>query len=203
MLSLLYKEEFTLGFNRLPDPLGRALAAAQRAVEGAPSNHLACHARQRPSSSFAGSWMPSKSRRRGLLLLIRWMDSRLRTGGPNCSCRRSGTRRGAPTAEARSLNPHHPGWYWFVPCLDAYCRGEFKTSLEFAHKVNMPGFWRSPTLHRRELRATRSKGCTERCPLDSSDSEARHCQTSLPGVSDLAATGYGRTSDRRPLRSWP
>ena len=44
MLSLIYKEEFTHRFNLLPDPLGRALAAAQRAVEGAPSNHLAYHA---------------------------------------------------------------------------------------------------------------------------------------------------------------
>jgi Tfp pilus assembly protein PilF len=44
MLSLIYKEEFTHRFNLLSDPLGRALAAAQRAVEGAPSNHLAHHA---------------------------------------------------------------------------------------------------------------------------------------------------------------
>jgi hypothetical protein len=41
------------------------------------------------------------------------------------------------------LNPHHPGRYWFEPCFDAYRKGEYKTSLEFAHKVNMPGFWRS------------------------------------------------------------
>ena len=34
-------------------------------------------------------------------------------------------------------------WYWFVPCFEAYRKGEYKTSLEFAHKVNMPGFWRS------------------------------------------------------------
>jgi TolB-like protein len=44
MLSLLYKEEYTHGFNARPDPLGRAFAAARRAVEGAPSNHLAHHA---------------------------------------------------------------------------------------------------------------------------------------------------------------
>ncbi len=44
MLSLICKEEFTHGFNLRPDPLGRAFAAAQRAVEAAPSNHLAHHA---------------------------------------------------------------------------------------------------------------------------------------------------------------
>ena len=47
------------------------------------------------------------------------------------------------SAKARGLNPHHPGWYWFVPCFDAYRRGDYRTSLEFAHKVNMPGFWRT------------------------------------------------------------
>ena len=50
---------------------------------------------------------------------------------------------GALSAKARSLNPHHPGWYWFVPCFDEYRKGDYKTSLEFAYKVNMPGFWRT------------------------------------------------------------
>src|SRR5579859_6053696 len=44
MLSMLYREEFNHGFNLHPDPLGRALAAARRAVDAAPSNHLAHHA---------------------------------------------------------------------------------------------------------------------------------------------------------------
>ena len=36
MLSLVYAEEFAHGFNARPDPLGRALHAARRAVEVAP-----------------------------------------------------------------------------------------------------------------------------------------------------------------------
>jgi hypothetical protein len=32
---------------------------------------------------------------------------------------------------------------WFVPCFDAYRKGDYKTSLVFARKVNMPGFWRT------------------------------------------------------------
>src|ERR1700674_1412034 len=53
----------------------------------------------------------------------------------------------------------------------------------------MPGFGRRSTCYRRELRATGSRGCSERCPPDSSDAEARHCQSSSRGVSDLVATG--------------
>jgi len=44
MLTILYVEEYIHGFNARPDPLGRALAAARRAAETAPSNHLAYHA---------------------------------------------------------------------------------------------------------------------------------------------------------------
>ena len=40
-LAMVYRDEHTHGFNVRPDPLGRALAAAHRAVEAAPSNHLA------------------------------------------------------------------------------------------------------------------------------------------------------------------
>jgi hypothetical protein len=38
--------------------------------------------------------------------------------------------------EVISRELHHPGWYWFVPSFDAYRKGEYKTSLEFAHKAN-------------------------------------------------------------------
>lgn len=44
VLSMLYREEYTHGFNLRPDPIGRALAAARRAVDAAPANHLAYHA---------------------------------------------------------------------------------------------------------------------------------------------------------------
>ena len=44
MLSMPYREEYTHGFNLRPDPIGRALAAARRAVDAAPANHLAYHA---------------------------------------------------------------------------------------------------------------------------------------------------------------
>jgi len=39
MLSMLYREECTHRFTFRPDPFGRALVAARRAVEDAPSNH--------------------------------------------------------------------------------------------------------------------------------------------------------------------
>ena len=45
----------------------------------------------------------------------------------------------ALTKEARSLNPHYPGWYHFQEFLDHYRRGEHAESLRTAQTINMPG----------------------------------------------------------------
>ena len=55
-----------------------------------------------------------------------------------------GRLRGCALAErARSLNPHHPGWYWFPALFDAYRKADYRSALNIALKVNMPGFWRT------------------------------------------------------------
>jgi hypothetical protein len=55
-------------------------------------------------------------------------------------------RGGVLSASARRLNPHHPGWYWFVPGMDAYRNGEYRAALEFADRTNMPEYWRTSLL---------------------------------------------------------
>jgi tetratricopeptide (TPR) repeat protein len=45
--------------------------------------------------------------------------------------------------KARRLNPHHPGWYWFGSYFDAYRQRDYRGALDYALKVNMPGFWRT------------------------------------------------------------
>jgi tetratricopeptide (TPR) repeat protein len=142
MLSLIYKEEFTHRFNLLPDPLDRARATAQRALEGAPSNHLAYHALA--SVEFFRKQLDAFQIATARAVALNPMDGfTLAYLGFLTAYAGDWERGGALSAKARSLNPHHPGWYWFVPCFDAYRQGEYKTSLEFAHKVNMPGFWRT------------------------------------------------------------
>jgi len=37
------------------------------------------------------------------------------------------------------LNPHHPEWYWFVSCLDAYRKSDYRSALASALNHNMPG----------------------------------------------------------------
>jgi TolB-like protein len=142
MLSMLVREEYTHGFNLRPDALGRALAAARRAVEIAPSNHLAYHAlastqffrreiqafrnsaeravELNPMDGFTSAYM-------GFLLAY--------SGNWERGC--------ALVRRARQLNPHHPGWYWFPDAFDAYRRKDYRGAVDFALKVNMPPFWRT------------------------------------------------------------
>jgi serine/threonine protein kinase len=142
MLAVLYREEYAHNFNVLPDPVGRSHAAAQRALELAPSNHYGHHALAsalffrkeragfRSSAERAIELNPMDGFNLAYMaLLIAWDGN---------------WKRGLELAEkARTLNPHHPGWYWFVPNFDAYNRRDYRAALDYALKVNMPGFWRS------------------------------------------------------------
>jgi adenylate cyclase len=142
MLSLICKEELTHRFNLLPDPLGRARAAAQRAVEIAPSNHLAHHA-------LAAAEFFLKEDQSFRIAATRAIDRNPMDGftlaylGFLIAYSGDWEQGGALSRKARGLNPHHPGWYWFVPCFDAYRNSDYSAALEFAHRVNMPDFWRT------------------------------------------------------------
>lgn len=145
MLSLIYKEEFAHGFNLGPDPLDRALAAARRAVELSPSNHLGHHA-------MAAAHFFRKEFQRFRLSAARALELNPMDGftlaylGFLIAYSGDWKRGGVLSASARRLNPHHPGWYWFVPGMDAYRNGEHRAALEFADRTNMPEYWRTSLL---------------------------------------------------------
>jgi serine/threonine protein kinase/tetratricopeptide (TPR) repeat protein len=142
MLAWLYREEYTHGFNLRPDPLGRALAAARRAVDIAPSNHLA-HAALATTLFFLhelGAFRASAERS----LALNSMDG-LTGAYLGFQIAYAGDwERGCALAErAMQLNPHHPGWYWFPLVLNAYRQRDYQRALDQALKINMPGFWRT------------------------------------------------------------
>ena len=142
MLSMLIREEYTHGFNPHPDPIGRALAAARRAVEAAPSNHLACHALasalffRRESQAFRNSAERA--------IALNPMDGFTSAYLGFLIAYSGDWERGCALAErARKLNPHYPGWYWFPSFFDAYRKSDYRAALDVALKINMPGFWRT------------------------------------------------------------
>ena len=141
MLSLIIKEEFLHEFNLRPDALKRSFAAALRAVEAAPSNHLAYHALgsvqfflgDRPAFRLAADRAIELNSLDGFTAAF--LGSLIAYDG-------NWERGTALAARARDLNPHHPGWYWLVAAFDAYRKADYHLALEFARKINMPNFWR-------------------------------------------------------------
>jgi TolB-like protein/tRNA A-37 threonylcarbamoyl transferase component Bud32 len=142
MLSMLIREEYTHGFNVRPDPVGRALATARHAVEAAPSNHLAYHALA--SAQFFRrefqAFRNSAERAIGLNPMDGFTAAYL---GFLIAYAGDWERGCALVVRARQLNPHHPGWYWFASFFDAYRKHDYRGALDFALKINMPGFWRT------------------------------------------------------------
>jgi TolB-like protein len=142
MLSHLYREEYAHGFNVRPDPIGRAFAAARRAVEIAPSNHLAYFALaaaqffQREFQSFRNNAERAISLNPMDGFTAAFLGFQIAYAGD--------WERGSALVErAMRLNPHHPGWYRFVFFFDAYRKSDYRGALDVALKVNMPGFWRT------------------------------------------------------------
>jgi TolB-like protein len=142
MLSHLYREEYAHGFNVRPDPIGRAFSAARRAVEIAPSNHLAYFALA--SAQFFQREFHAFRNSAERAIALNPMDG-FTTAYLGMLIAYAGEwERGcALTAQARQINPHHPGWYCFPAFFDAYRKNDYRGALDVALKVNMPGFWRT------------------------------------------------------------
>lgn len=142
ILSIIYREEHTHGFNPLPDPLGRAFQAARRATDGAPSNYYAYHALA--SVLFYRKEFQGFRNAAERAISLNSMDGfNLAYMGMLFAYSGEWERGCALSEKARNLNPHFPGWYWFPPLIDAYRKRDYQGALDIALKINMSGFWRS------------------------------------------------------------
>ena len=141
LLSNLYREEYAHGFNLKPDPLGRALAAARRAVEISPSNHLAYHALA--TVLFLRREFPAFRSAAEQAIVLNPMDGFTMAYLGSLVAYSGDWERGCAMArEARDLNPRHPSWYWFSDCFNAYRQGDYRAAVDTARKIQMPRFWR-------------------------------------------------------------
>jgi serine/threonine-protein kinase len=137
LLSKLYWNELGHGLNPLPDPIGRSLRAARRAVDADPTCQLAWQALAE-AYYFAGdidSFRPACEK--SLALNPRNTDAGSMFA---MLIAFSGDwERGLKLNERmQALNPHHPGWYWFVPFHYHFHKGEYAQALAAAKRVNMP-----------------------------------------------------------------
>ena len=140
MLSFMYAEEHKHGFNERPDPLGRALDAARRAVAMAPSDNLAHHVLAQ-ALFFRREFDAFQNIAERAVALnpmdggtIAFMGILLSYAGE--------WERGCSLAEtAMALNPHHPGWYRFSAFNNAFRKGNHIEALDVALKFNMPSYF--------------------------------------------------------------
>jgi TolB-like protein/Tfp pilus assembly protein PilF len=138
-LANLYIVEHSLWFNALPDPLGRALRAARRAIELDPRNqqgwqwlaiayfHLHDHAGLEEASERAIRINPRNAN------TLAWLGNILTHAGEYD--------RGCALSErAMAINPGHPGWLHFAVFNRHFARGEYADALNAARRVNIPDF---------------------------------------------------------------
>jgi serine/threonine protein kinase/tetratricopeptide (TPR) repeat protein len=140
MLAMMYIVEYSDNFNALPNPLERALEAAQRAIDLAPSHALGHYAlawvyffRKHKTSLLAAveravGLNPMDGSVIGLLGLLLHHAGYLDRGNQMVE-------------RAMHLNPNYPGVLRFTAFSDAYCRGKYAEALEAAVRINMPGFF--------------------------------------------------------------
>jgi len=140
-LSQLYSDEFSFRFNRRPEALDRALAAARRSVDldrtcqQGHQNLAQVHFFRRDTQAFR------TAAEQAMALNPRNTDTLAEMGLMLVHI--GDFERGAKiTRRAMDINPHHAGWYHFSLIWESCNKGDYEKALEHATRVNMPGmFW--------------------------------------------------------------
>ena len=140
MLSFLYQEEYGFGFNPQPDPLERALQAARRATDAAPSNAFAQTALAR-TLFFRKEFQAFRTAAEQAITLNPMDGAMLANVGTMLAYSGDWERGCALIEKAMQLNPRHPGWYWFPFFYNAYRQRDYRGALSVVLKINLPGFF--------------------------------------------------------------
>ena len=145
MLASLYTQDYAQGFDLFSDSLSKAEAAGRKAVELAPSNHLAwtglagVHFFQKELQSFRNAVERA--------VALNPMDGNSLAHLGELLTFAGDFDRGLELSQrAKQLNPHHPGWYWYANFYQAFSHSDYRAALGFARKVNLPGHWAEPML---------------------------------------------------------
>ena len=141
MLATLYSDEEWFGFNLRADPLGRALAAAQRAVELAPASALASQAMAQ-SLFMRREWQAFRPVAERTIALNPMDGAIVAIMGILLACSGDWERGCAVADSAMRLNPNFPGWYRLATIFNAYRTRDYRGVIDAALRVQMPGyFW--------------------------------------------------------------
>ena len=138
MLALLCVQDYAQGFNLQADALANGLAAARRAVEAAPSNHLS-HYSLAQALFFQKEFQSFRNAAERAVALNPMDGNSIAFLGELLSYSGDCERGAALAARAKQLNPNHPGFYWFADFYNAYRQGDYRGALAAALNLNLPG----------------------------------------------------------------
>ncbi|HKM48217.1 MAG TPA: protein kinase [Terriglobales bacterium] len=140
MLAYLYKDEYSFGFNAQPDPLGRTLQAARRAVDAEPSNPLAQAAMA--WALFLRKEFQASRNASDQAIALNPMDATTLAEMGRLMAFAGDWEGGCALVErVLQFKPRHPGRIWFPLFHNAYRKGDYRGALSIALKVSMPGNW--------------------------------------------------------------
>ena len=128
-LSLILGTQHYYGFDGRPDPLGRALQAARKAVDLDPSSHRAHQALAETLfwRKEIQAFRPAAER----AVALNPMDGCAVASIGALIAYSGDWERGCALVErVVALNPHHPGWYWFPVYMNAYRKGDYRGALD-------------------------------------------------------------------------
>jgi len=175
-LAWMYIEEYKYSYNLRPEPLGRALAAAQRAIELDKRNQDGYYAlaiinylRQEDLDSFHALAEQAIELNPNNATVIADLGLWTAYSGD--------WERGMPLIrKATILNPLHPRWVYFAFVLDHYRNGLYREALTEALKINLP---ENPGVQTGLLAVYGQLGETEKAKDKLEEIRAKH-----PGVID-------------------
>jgi tetratricopeptide (TPR) repeat protein len=140
MLAWLCLQDYAQGFNLRADSLARGLAAARRAVDAAPSNHLA-HAVLAQAFFFHKEFQSFRIAAERAVTLNPMDGYSMAFIGELLTYAGDWERGLELAGRAKQLNPHHPGWYWYADAYHAHSQGDFRGAIACLLRANMPGHW--------------------------------------------------------------
>ncbi len=139
-LAAIYVEEHSLGFNPRPNPLERAIEAAERAVRLDPRSQFA-HSTMAHAYFMHGDLDRFRSSAERAIQINPGSAEVLALLGLDLAYAGQWDRGIALVEKARSLNPFHPDWLFFPLLLDDYRKGDYEAALEDLEQIEMPDFF--------------------------------------------------------------
>jgi TolB-like protein len=140
MLALLCVQDHAQGFNLQANSLTSGTSAARRAVEAAPSNHLA-HFSLAQALFFQKEYQSFHHAAERAVALNPMDGNSIAFLGELLTYAGDSERGMALAARAKQLNPNHPGWYWYADFYNSYRQRDYRSALNFVLKANLPGHW--------------------------------------------------------------